>query len=146
MRLRRLFWMSPAWLVLTLVFPAAATEPASVTVTLWNKGSVMGLTLDKKSVPSGPVEFHVKNASTSIMHEFLIAPWQGPLTSLPYDPGASQVAEDKIPDLQGQEDMPPGMEATLRLTLRSGSYIVFCNQPGHYKMGMFARLEVGGSP
>jgi uncharacterized cupredoxin-like copper-binding protein len=76
------------------------------------------------------------------MHEFLIAPWRGSLTSLPYDASSAQVEEDKLPMLQGQEDMKPGLKTTLRLVLRPGSYVIFCNQSGHYKMGMYAHLNV----
>ncbi len=119
-----------------------AAEPASIKVQLWNKGGTMGLTMDKTSVPSGPVEFEITNTSKNTMHEFLIAPWKGSLTSLPYDKSESQVAEGKVPGLQGQEDMKPGTQTTLRLVLKPGSYIVFCNQPGHYKMGMYAHLNV----
>ncbi|MGH7089121.1 MAG: hypothetical protein ACREFQ_09495, partial [Stellaceae bacterium] len=55
--------------------------------------------------------------------------------SLPYDAKSSQVTEDKLTDLQGVEDMKPSTETTVRLVLLTGDYVVFCNQPGHYKMG-----------
>mgnify|MGYP001137632087 CR=1 FL=1 len=125
------------------VFPARAAEAASINVTLWNKNNgTMGIMLDKASVPSGSVEFSINNSSTDIMHEFLIAPWNGALASLPYNNDKSQAAEDKIPHIEGQEDMKPGLKTALLLDLAPGSYIVFCNQPGHYKMGMYARLNV----
>src|SRR5690349_4573925 len=107
-----------AWRVLSLAAALAATalaattplsspsaaEPPSVKVELWNKSDgTMGLSIDKKSVPAGPVEFEIKNNSTDLMHEFLIVPWPGPLTSLPYDATALKVKEDKVPGLQGQE-------------------------------------------
>jgi len=38
--------------------------------------------------------------------------------------------------------MKPGAEATLRLPLKAGKYVMFCNQPGHYKLGMVARFTV----
>lgn len=128
-----------------LASSAVAAEPVSVKVTLWSKGSSMGIALDKNRIPSGPVEFDIKNSSTNLKHEFLIAPWKGAPSALPYDDASSQVAEDKVPGLQGQEDMPPQLETTMRLVLQPGLYVVFCNQPGHYKMGMYARLDVGGS-
>ncbi|HEV2334082.1 MAG TPA: hypothetical protein VGS13_01160 [Stellaceae bacterium] len=125
-----------------LATPSAA-EPPSVKVELWNKNDgTMGLTIDKKSVAAGPVEFEIRNTSTDLMHEFLIAPWPGSLTSLPYDATALKVKEDQVPGLQGQEDMKPGTETTLRLVLRPGSYIAFCNQPGHYKTNMYTRFTV----
>lgn len=136
-------------LVISLVatcLSARAGEPASIKVKLWNKNNgTMGITMDKTSVPSGPVEFDIDNASKDLMHEFLIAPWRGSLTSLPYDASSAQVEEDKLPMLQGQEDMKPGLKTTLRLVLRPGSYVIFCNQSGHYKMGMYAHLNVSGT-
>jgi uncharacterized cupredoxin-like copper-binding protein len=39
--------------------------------------------------------------------------------------------------------MKPGAEATLRLPLKLGRYAVFCNQAGHYKLGMIAEFTVG---
>lgn len=132
--------------VLAGTVPTRAAEPPTVKVKLVNKSDgSMHIELSRTSVPAGPVEFDIKNTSKSLMHEFLIAPWKGKLTALPYDKSQAQAAEDKIPGLQGQEDMKPGLETTLRLTLHPGSYIVFCNQPGHYKMGMYARFTVNAS-
>jgi uncharacterized cupredoxin-like copper-binding protein len=126
--------------------PVQAGEPTSIQVKLWNKSDgTMGIKMDKTSVPSGPVEFEVTNTSKELMHEFLVAPWKGSLTSLPYDAKSSQVKEDLVPMLQGQEDMKPGLQTTLRLVLQPGSYVVFCNQLGHYKMGMYAHLNVSGT-
>lgn len=62
----------------------------------------MGLTMDKASVSSGLVEFEITNTSKNTMHEFLVAPWKGSLTSLSYDKSESQVVEGKVPGLQGQ--------------------------------------------
>lgn len=125
-----------------LMSPEAA-EPASVKVELWNKNDgSMGITMDKTSMAAGPVEFEITNSSGDLMHEFLIAPWTGSPTSLPYDATGLKAKEQQVSGLQGQEDMKPGAETTLRLVLRPGSYIAFCNQPGHYKTGMYARFTV----
>ena len=50
--------------------------------------------------------------------------------------------ESELAELAGVEDMKPGAEATLRLPLKPGHYAVFCNQAGHYKMGMIADFTV----
>ncbi len=76
------------------------------------------------------------------MHEFLITPWKGKITALPYNKKEDEVIEDKLPHLAGVEDMKPGAKAILRLPLEAGRYVVFCNQPGHYKLGMVARFTV----
>jgi uncharacterized cupredoxin-like copper-binding protein len=131
-----------AGLVLALLAagPVAAAEPPTVHVTLWDKDGKMGITLSRNKVKAGPVDFEVKNSSSSLMHEFLITPWRGKITALPYDAKQSQVDEDKLPRMQGIEDMKPGLAATIHLVLAPGEYVVFCNQPGHYKMGMERRF------
>lgn len=122
---------------------AQAAEPASVKVTLADQaGKDMRVVLSTDKVKAGAVEFEVTNASTDEMHEFLITPWKGAITKLPYDAKADAVAEDELPHLQGVEDMPAGAKATVRLVLAPGEYVVFCNQDGHYKMGMKARFIV----
>ena len=122
---------------------ANAAEPASVKVTLTDQtGKDMRIGLSTNKVKAGAVEFEVTNASTDQMHEFLITSWKGAITSLPYDAKESAVDEDKLPHLEGVEDMPAGAKATLRLVLTPGEYVVFCNQAGHYKMGMEARFTV----
>jgi uncharacterized cupredoxin-like copper-binding protein len=122
---------------------AIAAEPTSITVSLWDKpdGSD-GMTLSQATVKAGPVEFQITNTSKAQQHEFLIARWSGAITALPYDAKKTAVREDKLPDLQGVEDMPPGAKATLRLVLKPGKYVVFCNQAGHYKAGMERRLTI----
>jgi uncharacterized cupredoxin-like copper-binding protein len=121
---------------------ALASEPASVKVTLSDENGKMSLTLSQDTVKAGEVEFHITNASTDMMHEFLLTPWKGAITSLPYDAKASQVIEDKLPHLRGVEDMKPGLSTTLRLALAPGEYVVFCDQVGHYKHGMEHRFTV----
>jgi uncharacterized cupredoxin-like copper-binding protein len=121
---------------------ALATEPASVKVDLSDKGSQERIILSTNKVKAGAVEFEIKNSSADQMHEFLITPWKGSVTALPYDDSKGQVVEGKLPGLAGVEDMKPGAEATLRLPFKPGSYALFCNQPGHYKLGMVAAFTV----
>jgi uncharacterized cupredoxin-like copper-binding protein len=40
-------------------------------------------------------------------------------------------------------DVGPGRSRTKTFNLEKGSYVLFCNLPGHYKAGMKARLTVG---
>lgn len=122
---------------------ARAAEPPTVKVRLWDKpdGS-MGIELSQSKVKAGPVEFEVTNSSKALTHEFLIVRHKGSVKSLPYDSKENEVDEDKLHSMQGIEDMPAGQTAKLRLVLRAGDYVVFCNQTGHYKMGMEQPLTV----
>jgi uncharacterized cupredoxin-like copper-binding protein len=45
--------------------------------------------------------------------------------------------------LQGMiEDMDPGASGKMTLKLTPGSYVLFCNVPGHYAAGQHVRLTV----
>lgn len=129
---------------LACLLPVAATaaEPASVKVSLWDKDGGDGITLSTHKVKAGAVEFEIKNTSKNTMHEFLITPWTKSVKALPYNDSKGEVREDRLPQLAGVEDMKPGAEATLRLPLKPGHYAVFCNQAGHYKLGMIAEFVV----
>jgi uncharacterized cupredoxin-like copper-binding protein len=119
---------------------AEQTEPAKVQIQLWDKPSGdMGITLSTSQVEPGEVEFAVKNTSQNLPHEFLIMHAGSAPT---YDDTTGQVVEDKLPDLVGVEDLPPGQETTMLLHLTPGKYLAFCNEPGHYKAGMVKTFEV----
>jgi uncharacterized cupredoxin-like copper-binding protein len=122
---------------------AASAEAVTIAVTLGDgPAHKMAMTLSADRVRTGAVEFEVRNASSEATHEFLVLPWPGALTALPYDAIADQADEDRLKGLQGLDDMKPGLEAKLRLILRPGKYVLFCNQPGHYKGGMVRRFIV----
>lgn len=121
----------------------ARAAPPTVKVTLNDeKGKAMTITLSQATAKAGPVTFQVTNTSKDLVHEFLIAPWSGEITSLPYDAKEQAVEQNKVHNLQGVEDMPAGTRATILLNLPPGKYVVFCNQIGHYKMGMAASFTV----
>lgn len=122
---------------------AHAGEPTSVTVDLNNApNGKMSLRLSTSHVPAGPVEFIVKNDSSSMKHELMIMPWTEPISALPYDKKSQQLNEDKLPALEGVEDLNPHEKVTIRLTLKEGKYLVFCNQPGHFRDDMRSTLIV----
>jgi hypothetical protein len=122
-------------------------DSPSIKVQLWEKDGKEGMSLSQDKMEEGPVEFVVTNASTDPimgkMHEFLVVPWNGPITSLPYDAKASTVDEDKLPPFQGLEDMLPSATATVRLVLKPGKYVLLSNQlPDDFKLGMVRQFTV----
>lgn len=121
-----------------------ASEPAKVLVKLSDgSNGHMSLTLSPSTIPPGPVEFTVKNESRSTVHEFMFARRANPDAALPYDTKTQQVEEDAIKGLQGIEDLRPRETVTAEFTLAKGRYIVFCNEPGHYRDGMRTEFVVG---
>src|SRR5690349_4699108 len=98
--------------------PAFAAEPQEVEIKFIEKpDGRMSLDLAADRIRAGAVTFIVRNQSPIKVHEFLIAKWKGAPITLPFDAKADAVDEDKLPGLQGLEDMPPGHDATVRLVL-----------------------------
>jgi uncharacterized cupredoxin-like copper-binding protein len=104
--------------------------------------ATMKTTLDKDSVRAGPVTFTVHNASKSQMHEMVLIWVKNPQDALPMDTKSDRVVEDKVKHLGEVADLEPGTSGTLKRSLKPGSYLLVCNQPGHYHAGMWATLTV----
>ncbi|BCG04643.1 hypothetical protein PPGU19_092110 (plasmid) [Paraburkholderia sp. PGU19] len=122
---------------------AIASEPAPVTVKLSDgHDGKMSLTIKPAEVQAGPVEFRIVNQSHALKHEFMILPWSGSDSTIPYDPKTAQIEEGKLNGLQGVEDLDPRATVVARFTLKQGHYIVFCNEPGHFRHAMSADLVV----
>jgi uncharacterized cupredoxin-like copper-binding protein len=104
--------------------------------------STMKTTIDKDTVKAGPVTFVVHNASKSAMHEMVLIWVKDPKAELPMDAKEDKVVEDKVKHLGEVADLEPGTSGTLKRSLKPGSYLLVCNQPGHYHAGMWATLTV----
>jgi uncharacterized cupredoxin-like copper-binding protein len=115
---------------------AQPTSGGQVSVTLTDKG----VTLAETSVNSGPVTFKVKNVGT-LEHELVVV--------------RTDVAQDKIqpdadePGKMSEEgalgesgDLAAGELKDFTLNLTSGKYVLMCNQPGHYMVGMHIAFVV----
>lgn len=123
---------------------ALASEPTHVVVKLSDgSNGHMSLTLSPTTIPAGPVEFTVTNQSSSTVHEFLFTRWTKPDDALPYDKKTQQVREDALKGLQGIEDLRPRETVTAQFVLPKGRFVVFCNEPGHYRDGMETQFVVG---
>ena len=61
---------------------------------------------------------------------------------LPYDDKEGRVIEKRIKALGEVSDIPPGKSGSLTVRLAPGNYLLICNQPNHYKEGMWTKLTV----
>ncbi len=154
---------------LSLAFAAAsALADTTIKVNLWDKSgtmemdmtksmgmgmgmgadmtkAIMGIEMDKTSVPAGKVTFEVVNNSKDTMHdlhEAIVVPITGKEVVLPYNANENRVDEEASGDLGEVADLEPGKSGTLTLDLKPGLYAVYCNIPGHYMAGMWTTLEV----
>jgi uncharacterized cupredoxin-like copper-binding protein len=104
----------------------------------------MGITTDLSEVPAGEVTFQVTNDSKSMIHEMVLAPVADVSMPLPYDGDQQKVDEDAAGHLGEVAELEPGQSGALTMTLKPGTYILYCNIAGHYAMGMWTLLTVAG--
>ena len=50
--------------------------------------------------------------------------------------------EERLRGIKELGDLEPGKSGALTMTLKPGHYVLFCNEPGHFKAGMYAELVV----
>lgn len=101
----------------------------------------MRMVLDRDSLKPGRVTFEATNQSKGLVHEVIVVRDDGG-TELQYDAKKNIVIEKRIQSLGEISDLPPGKSGKLTLDLKAGAYLLICNQPGHYKDGMKARVTV----
>ncbi|PFG62216.1 putative cupredoxin-like copper-binding protein [Thioclava sp. ES.031] len=150
------------------ITPAMAAEATTVNVSLWDKGdnsmddlgqllpmgfnmagagervskATMGVAATPSIVPAGKVTFEVKNDSKGTVHEMIVAPIKSATEDLPYDKDEMRVEEEKAGHLGEVSELDPGQSGSLTVTLKPGEYILYCNIPGHYVMGMWTLVRV----
>ena len=127
---------------LSLAVAASAAGGQQVNAELWDKGDgSQGVTLSTDHVRPGKVIFNVKNISTGEDHELLLTRADS-ADALPMDASGARVDEDQLKDLKELGDVHPGKARSTTLTLKAGKYILFCNEAGHFKAGMYAAFTV----
>lgn len=104
--------------------------------------ATMGVTVDKAKVPAGEVTFEVTNDAKEMVHEMLVAPVADPTKPLPFIDADLRVDEEAAKDLGEVSELDPGKSGSLTITLKPGTYILFCNVAGHYMAGMWTLLTV----
>jgi len=138
-----------AVLVAVLVFSQAAfgATPTVVNVHLQDTSTdpsvtAMRITVDHDSVNAGKVTFRTVNQSKNTVHELLVIRTKAGQTTLPYSEKEQEVEEKHI-DRRGEIDkMKPGAVRSMTLNLKPGSYLLICNEAGHYKAGMWVPFTV----
>ena len=128
--------------------PIAHAAPAQVVaITLQDVSvdlSISGMTIktDPAKVKAGRVTLEAVNQSKNLVHEVLVIPDPPAGREPPYDTKTDTVIEKRVHSLGEISELKPGARGKLTLTLKPGTYLLLCNQPGHYKSGMSTKLVV----
>lgn len=163
-RLPSLLFLPIAALVMGVVMASPSQAAGSVVnVSLWDKGAempmatdlgfpaagkdlskvTMGIALSTDTVKAGEITFEVLNSSKDAIHEMIIARLQDLTRLLPYNSEESRVDEDHMANVLGEvSELDPGKTAALRLDLKPGKYLLFCDIPGHFTSGMWTIFTV----
>ncbi len=124
--------------------PAPAAAPAAnaaATVAVVEKD--FRIVPDPDTIAAGDITFAVENQDTDF-HEFLVIRSDRALDDLPLTANGFQV-DERAPELAvlGKASLNTGERATVQATLDAGTYLLICNQPGHYAAGMRTAFTVG---
>lgn len=162
---RKLLLLLCGLLTLGPIAPSFAAE-SIVKVSLWDKGphsldafgqgmmrgmgmktknmprAMLGIDVHPKTITAGMVTFEVTNTSKDMVHEMVVSPVPDSGKPLPYDKSLSKVDEDAAGHLGEVSELTPGQSGTLKLALKPGKYILYCNLPGHYSLGMWTLITV----
>ncbi len=99
------------------------------------------IVFDRAEVPAGTVTFVIENQGT-MAHEVEVFAGAGPGLRLPVVAGVADTTGLTLID--EVEDIVVGTTTSLTVDLEPGTYLVICNLPGHYALGMTIELVVTG--
>jgi uncharacterized cupredoxin-like copper-binding protein len=121
--------------------PAAADE--TVKVDMWDKPDwTQGIDVSTDSVKAGKVTFEITNASKTLGHEFLIVKTDMAADMFPLKDEGAKVDESKLEGIEEAGDVEKGEVISWTVDLTPGTYMLFCNEKGHFKAGMHTMLTV----
>lgn len=129
-------------LLIALVAGACAAPEPEVDIT---KGQIRvdmkehTITLTSAQVRAGEVTFVVRNRGSSA-HDLVVLKTDVAPDQLPVDTQTQKAKEDG--KVGAAQEIGPGRGANLRLDLAPGRYVLICNVPTHYQLGMRTQLVV----
>lgn len=97
------------------------------------------IVLTSNEVRAGQVTFVVRNRGGQA-HDLIVIRTDAAADALPLDQQTQKASEEGRVD--GVELINPGRSSNLRVTLEPGRYVLICNVPTHYQLGMRTELTV----
>ena len=104
--------------------------------------ATMGITTDLPSIRAGDVTFEATNTSRVMVHEMIVIPMADGEKEVPYNKDEMRIDEDKAGAIGEVSELDPGASGKLTLRLKPGTYMLVCNLPGHYILGMWTHFKV----
>jgi uncharacterized cupredoxin-like copper-binding protein/heme/copper-type cytochrome/quinol oxidase subunit 4 len=119
--------------------PASAAAAPAVASTVQVSEKEFSITAPADAT-AGKITFEIKNDGT-VAHNLYIVKTDLAPDALPV--AGAQLDQSKV-DVVGHTsgDIAAGASATLTVTLEPGNYVLLCDVPGHYQLGMHAALVV----
>lgn len=114
----------------------ATAASTGVTATLTDTA----IKLDQPSAAAGTVTFKVVNAGT-VVHSLVLLKTDVPHDKIPPDPKDASRA-DQTGAVRETGQIPVGQTRELSAKLAPGSYVLVCNEPAHYIVGMHIGFTV----
>lgn len=115
----------------------SSTLPSDVQVTVDMKE--YAVTLTPASIKAGTIKFGIRNSGT-LVHEFDLIKTDLAADKLPLDAATAKAREDGL--VKQLKNIGAGAAASVSADLQPGRYLIVCNVPGHYQLGMRAAFTV----
>lgn len=132
-------------ILLASLIPLAACGGAAAPEVDATKGQIrvdlkeFAIPLTSTTMRAGTVTFVTRNVGGA-PHSLVVIKTDAPPDKLPLDPQKQIVKEDG--KVGGLDPLDPGKSGNLRLELPAGTYVLVCNVPTHYQLGMRSVLTV----
>lgn len=124
-------------MLLVLLAACGARADPDVVIDL----SEWGVGVSSSQVSAGEIAFHIVNNGL-LLHEVVVLDTPESADALATRNGTvdfSAIPGDPVAELG---EVGPSDTLDASLLLEPGTYVLFCNIPGHYSAGMYATLEV----
>ncbi len=99
------------------------------------------ITLDRGQALAGEITFNVRNDGPSV-HEFVVFKTDASTDALPVAANKVDEEAEDVTHIDEIEDIGAGESKHLTVMLDPGKYVLICNLPGHYGLGMRAGFDV----
>ncbi len=109
---------------------------ATVTVT----STAKAIELDRANAPAGLVTFNFVNADTMV-HSIVLIRTDVPHDKIPADPKDAS-RPDRAGAVRETGEIAAGQMKKMSVKLAPGSYVLVCNEPAHYIVGMHVPFTV----